>query len=98
MQPQSAYVHTTATIKDQYTNDAVPWDLADLMVFLGGPRQVGDTTSALSLLPRRSDQSPTYLNSDYVDQPGEDSRQAAPTARPPDHRATTTSDHRFPSR
>ena len=39
----------------RYSADSVTSDLADRMVFVGGPRQVGKTTLALSLLPRGSD-------------------------------------------
>ena len=51
----------------RYIADSVTADLADRMVFVGGPRQVGKTTFALSLLPRGSDESsPAYLNWDYL--------------------------------
>ena len=51
----------------RYSADSVTSDLADRMVFVGGPRQVGKTTLALSLLPRGSDESsPAYLNWDYL--------------------------------
>ena len=51
----------------RYIADSVTSDLADRMVFVGGPRQVGKTTLALSLLPRGSDESsPAYLNWDYL--------------------------------
>ena len=50
----------------RYLADAVTADLADRMVFIGGPRQVGKTTFALSLLGHGSDEaSPAYLNWDY---------------------------------
>ena len=52
---------------DRYIVGAVTSDLADRMVFVGGPRQVGKTTFALSLLPEGSDESsPAYLNWDYL--------------------------------
>ena len=51
----------------RYIADSVTADLADRMVFVGGPRQVGKTTFALSLLPRGNDESsPAYLNWDYL--------------------------------
>ena len=51
----------------RYIADSVTADLADRMVFVGGPRQVGKTTFALSLLPQGSDESsPAYLNWDYL--------------------------------
>ena len=51
----------------RYIADSVTADLADRMVFVGGPRQVGKTTFALSLLPRgRDESSPAYLNWDYL--------------------------------
>ncbi len=52
---------------DRYIAEPVTSDLADRMVFVGGPRQVGKTTFALSLLPHGSDESsPAYLNWDYL--------------------------------
>lgn len=45
-----------------------PWlvkDLAEKMVFLGGPRQVGKTTLALSFLPSCSESDDCYLNWDH---------------------------------
>ena len=49
----------------RYLAAAVTADLAERMVFVGGPRQVGKTTLALSLLPAGSDESsPAYLNWD----------------------------------
>jgi len=36
------------------------------MVFIGGPRQVGKTTFALSYLPGRSEKHPAYLNWDDI--------------------------------
>ena len=52
---------------DRYIAEPVTSDLADRMVFVGGPRQVGKTIFALSLLPRGSDESSlAYLNWDYL--------------------------------
>lgn len=42
-------------------------DLRKKMVFLGGPRQVGKTTLAQSLLLDYTDQHPAYLNWDFVE-------------------------------
>jgi predicted AAA+ superfamily ATPase len=45
-----------------------PWlerDLAEKMVFVGGPRQVGKTTLALSFLPGGSESDPCYLSWDH---------------------------------
>jgi predicted AAA+ superfamily ATPase len=39
-------------------------DLKDKMVLLGGPRQVGKTTLAVSYLPLRTKKDPGYLNWD----------------------------------
>ena len=47
--------------------DSIEADLADRMVFIGGPRQVGKTTLALSLLGGgRDESSPAYLNWDAL--------------------------------
>ncbi len=39
-------------------------DLHEKMVFLGGPRQVGKTTLALSLIPGADETHPAYLSWD----------------------------------
>ena len=50
----------------RYLASSVTGDLADRMVFVGGPRQVGKTTFALSLLGAAADESSSaYLNWDY---------------------------------
>jgi len=51
---------------DRYIQTAVVDDLQKKMVFIGGPRQVGKTTVALSIL-RGDEQHPAYFNWDYVD-------------------------------
>lgn len=51
----------------RYLHQAVNADLAETMVFVGGPRQVGKTTFALSLLGEgRDESSPAYLNWDAL--------------------------------
>ena len=51
----------------RYLTPAVTADLAERMVFVGGPRQVGKTTFALSLLGAGNDESsPAYLNWDHL--------------------------------
>ena len=51
----------------RYLTPAVTADLAERMVFVGGPRQVGKTTFALSLLGAGSDESsPACLNWDHL--------------------------------
>ena len=51
----------------RYIKDSVEADLADRMVFVGGPRQVGKTTFALSLLEESQDESSSaYLNWDIL--------------------------------
>ncbi len=52
--------------RPRYLEKAVREDLADKMVFVGGPRQVGKTTLALGLLDRPSARHPAYLNWDDV--------------------------------
>lgn len=48
----------------RYLTDAVKQDLQEKMVFLGGPRQVGKTTLALSLIKGADETHPAYLNWD----------------------------------
>ena len=56
----------------RYIQQAVNADLAETMVFVGGPRQVGKTTFALSLLGEgRDESSPAYLNWDALADRGE---------------------------
>lgn len=49
---------------DRYLKASVLEDLREKMVFLGGPRQVGKTTVALSLLDGGTERHPAYLNWD----------------------------------
>ncbi len=49
---------------NRYLEKAVRDDLAEKMVFLGGPRQVGKTTLSLELLENGSESHPAYLNWD----------------------------------
>lgn len=51
---------------DRYIQSAVVDDLRKKMVFVGGPRQVGKTTVALSILGG-DEQHPAYFNWDYAD-------------------------------
>lgn len=54
-------------INERYIQPYVAEDLHDKMVFIGGPRQVGKTTCALSLLgPSIDETSPAYLNWDVL--------------------------------
>jgi len=54
-------------MEQRYIKDSIEADLADRMVFVGGPRQVGKTTLALSLLEGQQDESsPAYLNWDVL--------------------------------
>lgn len=54
-------------MKTRYIEKGVREDLADRMAFVGGPRQVGKTTFALSLLGAGHDESsPAYLNWDVI--------------------------------
>jgi predicted AAA+ superfamily ATPase len=55
-------------MKQRYLARCVSSDLAEKMVFVGGPRQVGKTTFALSMLPgERDESSPAYLNWDVLE-------------------------------
>ena len=51
-------------MKDRYLTNFISDDLKKKMVFLGGPRQVGKTTLAQSLIPNYHDNHPAYLNWD----------------------------------
>jgi len=53
-----------STLLTRYLTEAIRSDLEDKMVFLGGPRQVGKTSLAQSLLPKYRDGHPAYLNWD----------------------------------
>jgi len=51
--------------KTRYLHEPVSSDLGEKMVFIGGPRQVGKTTFALSLLENQANEKhPAYLNWD----------------------------------
>lgn len=52
--------------KRYLTND-VTIDLTKKMVFIGGPRQIGKTTFALSLLENANEEHPAYLNWDFIE-------------------------------
>jgi len=52
--------------RERYIKNPVLEDLADRMVFIGGPRQVGKTTFALSLLKNTGLKHPAYLNWDDI--------------------------------
>lgn len=54
------------TYRVRYIKNPVEEDLKGKMVFVGGPRQVGKTTFALSFLPEPSEKHPAYLNWDDV--------------------------------
>jgi len=53
-------------IIDRYIKKSVTSDLESKMVFVGGPRQVGKTTFALTFLPGQNINHPAYLNWDDV--------------------------------
>ncbi len=51
-------------IRERYIKNPVKEDLKRAMIFIGGPRQVGKTTFALTFLPDPVEKSPAYLNWD----------------------------------
>ena len=51
---------------ERYLKDSIVADLGEKMVILGGPRQAGKTTLALSLLPGGSESHPAYLSWDAI--------------------------------
>lgn len=51
---------------NRYLKQAIMADLKEKMVFLGGPRQVGKTTLALSLLNNGRETHPAYINWDDI--------------------------------
>src|SRR3569833_2130866 len=53
---------------ERYTSRYHQQDHEEKMVFLGGPRQVGKTTLALSLLKRNKEASSAYLSWDVPEQ------------------------------
>lgn len=55
-----------AEIRTRYLSKSVKNDLKTQMVFIGGPRQVGKTTFALTFLPKPSEKHPAYLNWDDI--------------------------------
>ncbi len=55
-----------APIYERYIKNSVTEDLKNKMVFVGGPRQVGKTTFALTYLSESTEKHPAYLNWDNV--------------------------------
>ena len=53
-------------LRGRYLKGPVEEDLSERMVFIGGPRQVGKTTFALSFLPEPTEKHSGYLNWDNV--------------------------------
>ena len=53
-------------IRQRYIKNHVANDLKTRMVFVGGPRQVGKTTFALTFLPEAIETHPAYLNWDDI--------------------------------
>ena len=56
-----------SNILTRYLSSHIKNDLRSKMVFLGGPRQVGKTTLAQSLIPNFKDSHPAYYNWDAED-------------------------------
>jgi predicted AAA+ superfamily ATPase len=55
-----------ASLAERYLHDAIATDLAEKMVFLSGPRQVGKTTLALRVIGAADHRHPAYLSWDDV--------------------------------
>lgn len=53
-------------IQTRYLKEPIQKDLKDRMIFIGGPRQVGKTTFALTFLPEHTEKHPAYLNWDNL--------------------------------
>jgi len=53
-------------IRTRYYKKSIKEDLKNKMVFIGGPRQVGKTTLALTFLPKASEKHPAYLSWDDI--------------------------------
>lgn len=53
-------------IRERYLKRPVAEDLKHRMVFVGGPRQVGKTTFALTFLSEPTEKHPAYLNWDHL--------------------------------
>ena len=53
-------------IYKRYIENSIDEDLKSKMVFVGGPRQVGKTTFALTFLSEPSEKHPAYLNCDNI--------------------------------
>ena len=53
-------------MRERYLKNPVAEDLEDRMVFVGGPRQVGKTTFALTFLSEPTEKHPAYLNWDNI--------------------------------
>ncbi|MCJ7773274.1 MAG: ATP-binding protein [Desulfobacterales bacterium] len=53
-------------IFERYIKNSASEDLKSRMVFVGGPRQVGKTTFALTFLPEPTERHPAYLNWDDI--------------------------------
>ncbi len=66
----------------RYLSSFVENDLKSKMVFIGGPRQVGKTTFALSFLPDSHERNPAYLNWDYIEDRGMIKRGEIPPDEP----------------
>ena len=56
-----------STLLTRYLASYIQNDLAERMVFLGGPRQVGKTVLSQTLIPNYKDMHPAYLNWDFLE-------------------------------
>ena len=53
-------------VSNRYLYEYILHDLTKKMVFIGGPRQIGKTTLALTAIGAKDKSCPAYLNLDFL--------------------------------